>query len=88
LSLQAVADHFSLAKATIGHWETGKNPPDLGTLFRLARFYECPLLQLLSEPMNAEQLVEMLRQAVAQQPAPPPVPGAGAASQKQHRAAA
>lgn len=63
-SLQAVADHFSISKATLGHWETGTNPPDIGRLFRLARYYGVTVSELVADPFTPEQLVAMLSKAM------------------------
>lgn len=49
LSIDQVAKHLGLSRATIGHWETGQNPVDLGRLYLLARKYGVSPASLLVE---------------------------------------
>lgn len=63
-SLQEVADYFGLSKATVGHWETGTNPPDIGKLFRLARYYGTSVGSLVSEPLSRKEAAAQLAQMI------------------------
>lgn len=49
LTIDDVAAHLDMARATVGHWETGKNPIDIGKLYRLARLCGADPVALLAD---------------------------------------
>ena len=65
LSLQDVADRLGLkTRATVGHWETGINPVDIGKLWRLARLYGTSVLALVSDDMSPDELAALVKRHV------------------------
>lgn len=49
LTIDDVAAHLDVNRATVGHWETGKNPVDIGKLYRVARLCGCEPAALLAD---------------------------------------
>lgn len=54
LSLQKVADHMGVARATVGHWEAGRNECRASNLLALAKLYGVTLELLMTgeEPVQ------------------------------------
>jgi transcriptional regulator with XRE-family HTH domain len=59
--LESVAAHFDVSRAAVGHWETGKNPMDLGRLYLLARHYGSSVLALVAENLTDEDFIALTR---------------------------
>lgn len=61
-SLQAVADRLGLkTRATVGHWETGLNPVDIGKLWRLARLYGTSVLALVADDLSPDEMAALVK---------------------------
>ena len=80
LSLRDVGAELGCTHSAVGHWETGTNPVDLSTLYRLAALYQTTVVALIAVEVTDQDLVEMmqmrLRGATAATPATsPPEPG-------------
>jgi transcriptional regulator with XRE-family HTH domain len=58
LSIVDIAGHLGVNRATVGHWETGKNPVDIGKLYRLARMLGVEPAALLSDASPPEPIAE------------------------------
>ena len=60
LSQEKLATKFGITKQAVGHWETGKNKPDLDSLIELAAYFKISLDDLvftdLSSTYNTDQL--------------------------------
>lgn len=52
------------SRSSISLWEHGKVPIDVVKLYRLARLYGTTAPALLSEPLDAAELLQMLFQAM------------------------
>jgi transcriptional regulator with XRE-family HTH domain len=61
LNLDTVADHFDVSRAAVGHWETGKNPMDLGRLYLLARLYRTSVFALVAEDLTTDDFLALTR---------------------------
>jgi transcriptional regulator with XRE-family HTH domain len=61
LSIRAAAKLLDVSHGTVGHWETGLNPVDIGQAFRLARLYGAPLHYMLAGDLAAKDASEIIR---------------------------
>ncbi len=49
LSQQKLGEELGFCNQTISFWESGSREPDLDTLLKIARYFEVPLEDLLTE---------------------------------------
>ena len=54
LSRKYVAGILEVSVATLSHWETGKNFPEIPRLLKMANLYGCSVDWLLGRPVSSE----------------------------------